>query len=150
MRKESRYCAFCGHQHRIYTKSHVGIFDVLISLALGLLVLAPFSDGLDARGIGLAGIFIGVAELFTVIRHRMSLSCGRCGFDPIVYRRSQEDAAKLVRTHLARRAEDPRTFLAEPVGAYGKKRDKKRDKAHAQKPANRSRSGRRSEWNPEA
>ena len=122
MRKESRYCAFCGHQHRIYTKSHVGILDVGLSLALGLLVLAPISNGFDARGIGVAAIFVGIAELFTVVRHRMSLRCGRCGFDPIIYRRSQEDAAKMVRLHLERRAADPRTLLAEPVTSYGRRR----------------------------
>lgn len=100
----------------------MGVWDVLIAVALGLLVLAPFSGGLDARGFGLAAIFVGIAEVFTVIRHRMSLRCGRCGFDPIVYRRSQEEAARLVRSHLERRAEDPRTLLAEPVLPYGRKR----------------------------
>ncbi len=124
MRRESRYCAFCGHRHRIYTKAHVGILDVILALALGFLVLSPFANGLDARGIGLAAIFVGVAELFTVIRHRMSLRCGRCGFDPIIYRRSQEDAAKLVRTHLARRAADPRTLLAQPIAPYGRRRER--------------------------
>lgn len=100
----------------------MSFLDVMIAVAMGLLVFAPFTDGLDARGFGLAAVFVGIAEIFTVIRHRMSLRCGRCGFDPIVYRRSQEEAARIVRSHLERRAEDPRTLLAEPVLPYGRKR----------------------------
>ncbi len=119
-KNDIRFCAFCGHQHRIYSKSHVSVFDVAVSVFLGFMIFAPIAGGIDARGLGVAAIFIGISEVFTMVRHRMSLSCGRCGFDPIVYRRSQDDAAKLVKAHLARRAEDPLKLLASPVRPAGR------------------------------
>jgi hypothetical protein len=125
---ERRLCAFCGTEHAIYRKSHVSFFDVVVCAFAGLLVMAPFANSLDPRGIAIGAVFIGFTELFVSLRHRMSLKCGRCGFDPVIYRRSQEQAAKLVREHLARRAANPAHLLSEPVMAAGQKsaRDKAR------------------------
>ncbi|MDZ4081900.1 MAG: hypothetical protein U1E10_03105 [Bdellovibrionales bacterium] len=133
-KNDIRFCAFCGHQHRIYAKSHVSFFDIAISIFLGFMVFAPIAGGIDARGLGVAAVFVGISEVFTVIRHRMSLSCGRCGFDPIVYRRSHDEAAKLVKAHLARRAEDPMTLLATPVRAVGIRKAKPRDRRESSHP----------------
>ncbi len=83
--------------------------------------MAPFANSIDPRGIGMGAIFLGVTELFIALRHRVSLKCGRCGFDPVIYRRSQEEAARLVREHIARRAANPAHFLSEPVMAAGRK-----------------------------
>jgi len=127
-KNDFRYCAFCGHQHQIYSKSHVSFVDVAVSIFLGFMVFAPIAGGIDARGLGVAAIFVGVSEIFTVLRHRMSLSCGRCGFDPIVYRRSHDEAAKLVKAHIARRAEDPMKLLAAPVRAVGIRKPSERDR----------------------
>jgi hypothetical protein len=127
-KNDIRFCAFCGHQHRIYSKSHVSFFDVAVSIFLGFMVFAPIAGGIDARGLGVAAIFVGISEVFTVLRHRMSLSCGRCGFDPIVYRRSHDEASKLVKAHIARRAEDPMKLLATPVRAVGSRKQSDRDR----------------------
>ena len=99
--------------------------DVVLSVFLGFMVFAPIAGGIDARGLGIAAVFVGISEIFTVLRHRMSLRCGRCGFDPIVYRRSHDEAAKLVKAHLARRANDPLTLLASPIRPVGKARRRK-------------------------
>lgn len=102
-------------------KAHISAFDVALCAFAGVLVMAPFVEGFDARGIGIGAIFLGIAEVFVGLRHRMSLKCGRCGFDPIIYRKSQEEAARLVREHIARRALNPANLLAEPVVAAGRK-----------------------------
>lgn len=132
MNNETRYCAFCGHQRRIYQKTHVGVVDVLGALGMALLIFALLGDRFDPRSFGLAAIFIGIAEIFTLVRHRISLRCGRCGFDPIVYRRSQDDAAKMVKAYIERRKEDPALLLAGPVRPYGErlKGKAKKDRIH--------------------
>ncbi len=109
--------------------------DVVVSIFLGFTIFFPIAGGIDARGLGLAAIFVGISEVFTVLRHRMSLNCGRCGFDPIVYRRSHDDAAKLVKAHLARRAEDPMTLLATPIRAVGKGKLKVRNRTELTHPS---------------
>lgn len=125
--RERRLCAFCGHEHRVYMKAHVSAFDVGICLGIGALILMPFTEGFDPRGLGIGAIFIGVAEVFVGLRHRMSMKCGRCGFDPVIYRRSQEEAARIVREHLARRAANPAHLLSEPVVAAGRRRPRDLD-----------------------
>lgn len=108
-------------------KAHVSALDVAICLGIGVLALMPFTGGFDPRGLGIGAVFIGVAEVFVGLRHRMSLKCGRCGFDPVVYRKSQEEAARIVREHLARRASNPAHLLAEPVRAAGRRRSREMD-----------------------
>lgn len=131
MRRQTRYCAFCGVEHRVYLKAHVGVLDVVIYTFAGLLVLAPFADTIDPRGIALGAIFIGIAEIFVGLRHRMSLRCGRCGFDPVIYRKSQEQAANIVREHIARRALNPANLLADPVVAAGRRLKTAKTRAQA-------------------
>lgn len=125
--RERRLCAFCGNEHRVYMKAHISAFDVAICVGIGSLIMMPFVDGFDPRGLGIGAIFIGVAEVFVGIRHRMSLKCGRCGFDPVIYRKSQEQAARIVREHLARRAANPAHLLSEPVVAAGRRRSREMD-----------------------
>lgn len=107
-------------------KSHVSILDVVICAFAGLLALSPFVEGFDPRGFGAGAVFVGIAEVFVGLRHRMSLKCSRCGFDPVIYRKSQERAAELVRQHLARRSENPANLLSEPVVAAGIKAARER------------------------
>lgn len=113
--RDWRFCAFCGHRRRVYVKAHVGALDIVLCAFLGLLVVTPFADGFDPSGFAVGAVFCGFAEVFVSIRHRLSLKCSKCGFDPIVYRRSHDDAARLVREHAKSRAENPRSLLAEPV-----------------------------------
>lgn len=113
--RDWRYCAYCGHHRRVYLKAHIGALDVVGCVVLGLMMMAPLSGGFDPRGLGLAAVFCGFAELFTGLRHRVNLKCVKCGFDPVVYRKSHEDAAKLVREHLEKRAQNPESLLADPV-----------------------------------
>ncbi|HRK08108.1 MAG TPA: hypothetical protein PLZ57_10095 [Pseudobdellovibrionaceae bacterium] len=121
--REPRLCAFCGSSHRVYLKRHIGIWDVLLAIALGFAMWVPWSAGgpedairfFDPRGVAIGLVFIFGAEIFVVLRHRLSLNCPKCGFDPVTYRRQPEEAARRVREHLARRAEDPLLLLAEPV-----------------------------------
>lgn len=120
--RQSRLCAFCGNEHRVYMKAHVSVLDVILCTFAGLLVLSPIVDAIDPRGIAIGAIFIGVAEMFVGLRHRISLKCPRCGFDPIIYRKSQEQAAEIVRRHIARRGLNPAHLLSDPVVAAGRRK----------------------------
>lgn len=112
------YCAFCGHKKLIVTKKHINALDVFAAVSLGLGFMAVIGDGFDPRGFGVAGVLLAITEVFAVVRHRMSLKCSRCGFDPLIYRRSPEEAAKIVKTHMAIRNQSPQGLLGEPVRPY--------------------------------
>jgi hypothetical protein len=66
----------------------------------------------DPRGIMLFAMFIGIAEVFVYSRWRSSLVCKLCGFDPIVYKRNPEEAARLVRKFFEEQQQDPRFHLS--------------------------------------
>lgn len=116
--REWRYCAYCGNQRRVYLKAHIGAWDMVGCVFLGLMMMAPISGGLDPRGLGLSAVFCAFAEVFTVLRHRVNLRCSKCGFDPVVYRKSHEEAAKMVRAHAERRASSPEGLMSGPVRSY--------------------------------
>jgi hypothetical protein len=66
----------------------------------------------DPRGIVIFLVFIGIAEMFVYSRWRASLVCKLCGFDPIVYKRSPEEAAQGVRKFFEEQKQDPRFHLS--------------------------------------
>lgn len=113
--RDWRFCAYCGHRRRIYVKAHVSLLDVVFCAFLGLLVLTPIANGFDPRGFAFGAVFCAVAEVFVSIRHRLSLKCSKCGFDPVVYRRSSDDAVRMVKAHAKARADNPQSLLAEAV-----------------------------------
>lgn len=114
MKKEKRFCAYCGHHREVYTKKHVSFFDVLASAFFGLLVVAVFKQQMDPRGFLLGAIGVGFSEVFIGLRYRLRLICGRCGFDPVLYRRDPNAAAQRVKQFREERMNNPILALAEP------------------------------------
>lgn len=49
---------------------------------------------------------LGVMEIFIQFRWRLSLPCQKCGFDPLIYIKSPQQAADRVRFKFERRLED--------------------------------------------
>lgn len=56
--------------------------------------------GPDARVFVIFACLLGVAEYFVQLRWRMSVICRACGFDPVLYLKSPEKAAELVKKKL--------------------------------------------------
>ena len=50
---------------------------------------------------------LGFAEIFILVRWRLSIPCPHCGFDPVVYKKKPEVAAAQVKAFLDQRREDP-------------------------------------------
>lgn len=69
----------------------------------------------DARMFIIWVINIIFAEAFIRLRWRMSVPCPHCAFDPLIYKKDSEKAAELVKAQLARRREDPKYMLAQPL-----------------------------------
>lgn len=81
----------------------------LVSAGFSFLVWADF----HYISLGLFFVLCFWLELFTRYRWRQSLKCKTCGFDPVIYKLNPEDAAKIVKSYLEKRKEDPR-FLLKP------------------------------------
>ncbi len=68
--------------------------------------------GPDARASVLFPIFLFCAEVFIQFRWRTSMPCPHCGFDPVVYLQTPEEAARRVKAHLEKRQQDPMVLLS--------------------------------------
>jgi len=82
----------------------------------------------DPRVFVFFGFALFLSEVFVGLRWRTSVSCVRCGFDPVVYKRSPEEAARRVRRYLEERADDPVAVLKGPPPGV---REQVRAKKHA-------------------
>ena len=99
------YCAFCKRQRSVYTKRHVTWTDVGSCLVLTLVGSAALFRTISPKAILVSVAVIMVAEVIVQLRWRLSLPCAHCGFDPLLYTRNPDHAAKQVRTVYERRRE---------------------------------------------
>ncbi len=94
------WCAFCKWERKIYRKRHLSFLNVFLCLLLSVLISEVLWSYFDPRMLVLFVSFLFVAELFLLIRWRVTVSCPYCGFDPILYLRNREAAVKKVKSYL--------------------------------------------------
>jgi hypothetical protein len=108
------YCAFCRSERSVYRKKHVGAIDLFLSLSAAALLSFICWQDLDPRALIFFVLAVGLAELFIVFRRRLSITCTRCGFDPVLYRRNPKAAADRVKAYYKTRREDPMWLMSPP------------------------------------
>jgi hypothetical protein len=109
--RDQRYCAFCKAKRRIYTKKHVDLTNVACAIAFSLAATYAVWAAPDPRGFVFFGLSIIGAEIFVYMRWRMTIVCKMCGFDPVVYKRSPEQAALRVKQFFKEQVENPQFML---------------------------------------
>jgi len=106
------YCAFCKAERKIYVKKHVDLTNVVGAILLAMAVGQAYWGAPDPRALVLFCVTIVALEVFVYLRWRASLICSLCGFDPIIYKRSPEQAAQRVRAFYREREENPQFWLS--------------------------------------
>jgi hypothetical protein len=108
------FCAFCRSERTVYSKRHISAIDVgLALLASALLSLIVWQE-LDPRLVMFFALALGLAELFVVLRWRLTIACQKCGFDPVLYKKKPALAAARVKETYKRKMEDPLSAFAPP------------------------------------
>jgi hypothetical protein len=102
------FCAYCKAERRVYVKKHVGLTNVLAASAFAMAITYSQWGVPDPRGLVIFCVFIVGAEVFVYSRWRASMICKLCGFDPLIYKRSPEQAAQKVRQFFDERQQDPK------------------------------------------
>ena len=103
---ESRICAFCKLDHRVYLKKEVSIFDAaLLIFITGILAFAIWG-GPDLRSLLIFMTLAFVLQVFLRVRYRESVKCPHCGFDAILYGQNTEQAAQKVKAFLEHRKDN--------------------------------------------
>ena len=101
------FCAFCRTPRTVYRKKHVSFFDVVLAGGASALLSFIIWQEFDPRALMFFTFGLGVAEIFVVVRFRVSIPCSHCGFDPVLYKKYPERAAARVKEIIDLRREDP-------------------------------------------
>ena len=101
------YCAFCGSRRNVFTKRHITWLNVITSAFLSFLIMLFLWQKFEARVVMLFFVVLAVTEVVIVVRWRLSIMCHHCGFDPVLYLRNHDQAAKAVISHLEEKRKDP-------------------------------------------
>lgn len=113
--RKSCYCAFCKTQRKVYVNKHLSYIEVISLVILSLILTYAIYQSLDIRGLLFVGLLLMVGEVFSQMKWRASMICRNCGFDPVVYVRSPEQAGLKIKAFLERRSESPEHLLRPPV-----------------------------------
>lgn len=106
------FCAYCKAERKVYTKKHVSLTNVLAASFLAMAITFTQWGAPDPRGLMIFCVFILIAETFVYTRWRASMTCNLCGFDPLIYKRSPEQAALRVRRFFEEQQKNPRFQLS--------------------------------------
>lgn len=110
-RRTSVFCAFCKLKYSAYTQKHIGVWTLLsCAVATAILNFWLFTDFHWAMGLVLVAIVL-FAESIIRIRWRTSVCCPHCQFDPVLYKKSPDQAAAKVKSFLEYRKNDPYYLL---------------------------------------
>ena len=114
-KRKSCYCAFCKVERKVYTNKHLSLIDVLALVGFGIVLTFVVFKSLDPRGLGIVGLLLVMGELFAQTKWRTAMICSNCGFDPVVYVRSPEQAGLKIKAFLEMRSDSPEHLLRPPV-----------------------------------
>jgi hypothetical protein len=110
--RDVRYCAFCRAKHKVYTKKHVNLTNVVVNLMFTLAVTYGIFSEFDPVGLLLFASIMIASEMFVYFRWRQAIVCSLCGFDPILYKRSPAMASQKVTEFFHEQVNNPEFWLS--------------------------------------
>jgi hypothetical protein len=122
--RKSCYCAFCKVERKVYANKHLPFVSIIGLVLLGIVMTFAVFKSLDPRGLAFVGTLLIIAEIFAQTKWRASMICRNCGFDPVIYVRSPEQAGLKIKAFLDKRKESPDFLLRPPVVLPVKKETK--------------------------
>lgn len=93
----------------------MNFFGIISLVVLSYVLSFLIWGGSDVRGLVILALMLVVSEGFAQLRWRQSMICLNCGFDPIVYLRDPQMAAKKIQDFMKYRSEKPEYLLKPPV-----------------------------------
>lgn len=109
-KKQTCFCSYCRNERVYSAKKHIQILDIVFLLIPSVLLSFIFWQQLDPRLLIFWAILGGITEIAIKIQWRMGVVCSFCGFDPVLYLRSPEEAAAKVKSFMDERKSSA-TFL---------------------------------------
>lgn len=113
--KNNCFCAFCKSPRRIYRKRSISFTNVVASALASVVFMFAIWHSYDARVMIVFVVCLAISEAFVKFRWRLSVPCGQCGFDPLLYIKHPDLAAEKVKARLDVRKQDPKYLFARPL-----------------------------------
>lgn len=117
--RKSCYCAFCKIERKVYANKHLGLIDMIGLIGFGIVLTFAIFKSFDPRGLFIVGLLLVIAEAFSQMKWRTAMVCRNCGFDPVIYVRSPDQAGLKIKAFLEKRAESPEFLLRPPIPRSG-------------------------------
>jgi hypothetical protein len=126
--KSECFCAFCKSKRHVYKKKHASMTNFVAVLGFSFCLSTGLWTWWDPRSIVIFAVGLVFAETFIYLRWRFSVVCNLCGFDPVLYRRSRDEARDRVRQFYEKRIQDPDFMFSKSplVELYRKRLEVKR------------------------
>ena len=122
--RKSCYCAFCKVERKVYANKHLGLIDMIGLIGMGVVITFAVFKSFDPRGLFFVGLLLVTGEAFSQIKWRTAMVCRNCGFDPVIYVRSPDQAGLKIKAFLEKRADNPDFLLRPPIPRPAKKEPK--------------------------
>ncbi len=94
-------------------KKHAGLLDFATALFMSALIMWSRWQEVNPKAIAIFVAIVMAMEVVIQLRYRLNLTCQYCGFDPVLYKKDPEAAAKTVKAHMERLRGDPDFLLSE-------------------------------------
>jgi hypothetical protein len=130
------YCAYCRTERLVYRKRHISFVDAILALVASLTLSFSVWQTIDPRAVIFFAFGLGFAEVFVLIRWRMTIVCPKCGFDPVLYKKNPKMASDRVGRFTDWRKQDPlwlpspRPTRSAEVNSMGKKQSRNQRNHH--------------------
>ena len=98
--KKSVFCAFCKIEHSIYHQKHAKWDDFLYCFVISIAIMFLFWREFSPKFLALFLVCLVASEFFIQARWRVSIVCGSCGFDPVMYLKDPKKAEERVSNKL--------------------------------------------------
>lgn len=105
------FCAFCKKPRRVFVKKHLSWIDLILLILFTTTLTFIIWQQAEPKGVLIFMTFVVIAESVIQVRWRMGMTCGSCGFDPLIYIRDPQRAAQKVRDFYEERKAQPDFLL---------------------------------------
>ncbi len=112
--RQKCFCAFCKTPKKVYKRKSLNFVEIVSLSLFAILLTSVLWEHLDPRGLVILISLVTIGEFFVRLRWRHSTICNNCGFDPVIYVKDADKAARKVKLFLDDRKDNP-DFLLKPT-----------------------------------
>lgn len=105
------YCAFCKSTRKYFLHKSLRAIHYVQASFLSVFFMYVFWQTFDARVFLILAALLVATEMLLVLRWRIYIVCSKCGFDPVLYMKDPDTAARRVSEFMQKYETEPQFEL---------------------------------------